>query len=82
MENKLTFVGTEEGDWEGIYVNGNLFEERHSLSKTDYMHLISQFKAFSSEIEEYTLTEDQIEELGGTFPIDIEDLEEMIAEGE
>jgi hypothetical protein len=30
---ELVLIGNQVCDWEGIYVNGKLFEENHSLDK-------------------------------------------------
>lgn len=78
-ENNLVIVKTENGDWEGIYVNGTLFTEGHSLSTDDYCDLISMYKTFNPDIKRIEVTMEQMEEFAGYFPNDYKELEKILS---
>ena len=67
-EVSLTFISCESGDWEGLYVDGVLFEQGHSITTNDFLELISKYRHFSGVINTYELTDQQMEELGFLLP--------------
>lgn len=38
MANKLTIVTVPEGDWEGLYLNGDFFDEGHEIRLFDFQN--------------------------------------------
>jgi hypothetical protein len=74
MEGKLiTIIGCESGDWEGLYVNGILHYEGHSIYARDFIDLIKKFKVFK-DVECFEITDEHMEELGASFPDDLRDV--------
>ena len=52
VKDKIVLVGGEDGDWEGLYVNGKLKAENHSLSAYDVLKAIeADFESIAVEIE-------------------------------
>ncbi|MEB5480962.1 hypothetical protein P8825_15455 [Shouchella clausii] len=77
-KTKVTFVTCDMGDWEGIYVNKELFVEGHRVSSDNFLKLIAVHKMFNGEILingeilEINLSDEQMEELGYRLPNDLE----------
>jgi hypothetical protein len=69
----VLIISTDDGDWEGIYVDGILFEEGHSLSNKDFINLINRFKNFE-KVEQKWISSKEIEKLGGSFPAELSDI--------
>ena len=40
MNDEVVFVSSESGDWEGVYVNGILMREDHSLDTSDILSIL------------------------------------------
>ncbi|MEX0597808.1 MAG: hypothetical protein WD512_15050 [Candidatus Paceibacterota bacterium] len=66
--HKLTYVTTEEGDWEGIYVDDKLSQEGHRLSAEDYLDVVTTYNNFTNDYEHIGLSDDQMESLGFSLP--------------
>lgn len=67
---KITHCSVDVGDWEAIYINEELVVENHSISIHDMFKIISEFQHFEKDIESYEISEEDIEELGFSFPAD------------
>lgn len=63
----VTLISTVEGDWSGLYADNDLFTEGHSISETDWLNFIVEYKNFST-YEIYEIDMEDIEELGCNFP--------------
>lgn len=67
---KVVIAIVDDGDWEGLYVNGELENQGHSIGSHGFIELINKYKTFES-VESVYVTEEFVENLGG-FPADIE----------
>ncbi len=77
-EHQLTLVGCEEGDWHGIYVDGKLHNQNHSLNARLFSEIISKYQYFERLIEKMTLSSKQMDELGGILPYKFEHILEIV----
>jgi hypothetical protein len=80
MERKrVVILNTQEGDWEGLFVDGSLINEGHHLGEGDTLFLLKQAEKLdfkSSDIVISTLTNDDSEyvESYGNFPQNLSEL--------
>lgn len=84
MDNKpveLVYIKSECGDWEGIYVDGELFGEGHKIDSTIWIFIIKKYKNFTGFCPTYSFTEEQFEELGDSLPNDIHEIPEHYFKG-
>ena len=51
--NKLTIVTVPEGDWEGLYVNGKLYDEAHEIVLSELAEYKDIFPIESIDVMEY-----------------------------
>lgn len=65
----FTFVTTECGDWQALYVNGKLVTEGHSISVRDVLDAIADI--LPNKVEKYEVS-DLIAEKG--MPTNLSDL--------
>lgn len=63
----VRFLKSESGDWIGMYINGNLVREGHSLSEFD---VLEEMKPFMPSLELSSTTRDEkwFEEHGNRCP--------------
>lgn len=62
---KLLFVVGEEGDWEGMYLEGVLIVEGHIISKYDALDALKEYKGdLDGSYGEYTINQEHLEENG------------------
>ena len=62
---KLLFVTGEEGDWEGLYLEGKLVKEGHELTKYDVLDALKTFDYdFGDEYGSYTINQEYLEDIG------------------
>lgn len=78
----LIICNSECGDWSGLYVNGKLFHEGHSLDEQIWCDLIINYKEFTGTIDCYWFDEDSMIELGDRFPDSFEDIPKEMLKGE
>jgi hypothetical protein len=64
---KITFVGEPGGDWEGLFIDGKLVREGHSL------HWSHVLEALGIEYDSFDADEDWMYE-HGSFPDDLKDV--------
>lgn len=50
-QKKVIVVKDEHGEWEGIYLDGDLWTEGHSLRDSDWVELINGHHLESAEIK-------------------------------
>lgn len=77
-EHQLTIVGCEDGDWYGIYVDGKLYDQNHSLDARLFSEIISKYRYFEHLTERMTLSSEQMDELGNILPYKLEHILEII----
>lgn len=77
---RLLFVVGEEGDWEGMYLDGVLVKEGHIISKHDALDALKDYKGdLGDSYGEYTVKQEYLE--GNGLPIHFEDIDkEMISQ--
>jgi hypothetical protein len=71
----ITLVKSSDGDWEGLYLDNQLYTENHSLRLEDVFEIINDHhisEAVSFEIDCDWLVEDQ----GGLLPNFLSDIPE------
>lgn len=71
----ITLVKSSDGDWEGLYLDNELYTENHSLRPEDLFEIINDHhisEAVSFEIDCDWLVEDQ----GGNLPNLLRDIPE------
>lgn len=69
----LIIVGSESGDWYGIYVDGEIETQGHNLYTDDWIRLIAMYQIFSGDIKVYEISDVYCEEFG-SFPDKFEDI--------
>lgn len=81
--NKAILIGSD--DWDGLYVNGELVEEGHSLNQgynriNYFTKLAKRYNFNLDELESGYVTPEYEEELEdiGSFPIDITEVKYTI----
>ena len=47
---KVILIGTQSGDWEGLYINGKLVEQGHNIDRMDLLHYADQFKFIAADV--------------------------------
>lgn len=73
----ITLVKSSDGDWEGLYVDNELYTENHSLRPEDVFEIINDHhisEAVSFEIDCDWLVEDQV----GMLPNLLSDIPEGV----
>lgn len=73
-EIDLIIISNDSNDWQGVYVNDELFAQGYSISEKDWIELIQKYKYFSGKIKVFKLTEEQMKELGYLFPINLSNI--------
>lgn len=69
--SSLIYISSSNGDWCGIYVDGQLYTEGHSIAVWEWLDIVenqSTFKTQNLEVEG-----DWLEE-GGSFPQSFSDI--------
>ena len=66
---KFTFVTSEYGDWQALYIGNRLAVEGHSVSARDVLDAISNI--LPNEVERYEVS-DKVAEFG--MPVDLNDI--------
>lgn len=74
-EVNVIIISSDDGEWEGMYVDGYLFEEGHRLSNRDWMDLINKNKYFISA-EQKWIDGINLEDLGASFPFRLSEIPE------
>lgn len=72
----LTHVSVESGDWEGIYINGKLEVEGHSIAVSDFLSIISEYKSFGF-VTSIEVSDENMEKLGYILPSTIDELSKV-----
>ena len=70
----LILTNSEDGDQYRLYVDGKLFTEGHSISDEDWINLICEHKHFSGKCKNLEFSEDEMEDMGCSFPYDIKEI--------
>lgn len=66
--NKIIHCVTESRDWEAIYINDKLFADGHSISTSDILSMISEYRNFEKDVHKYEVSDEDMEVLGFLFP--------------
>lgn len=62
MTNKVTIVNSTDGDWSGLFVNGKISFQSHSLPKHEMLDILSKNQPF--EYEELEVDGDWLADIG------------------
>lgn len=68
MHMKLNIVMSEEGDWEGLYLDGNLVAQGHSITARDAL------EAIGHKVDWSEATTAQLEQHGNSLPDNLSEL--------
>jgi hypothetical protein len=68
IEPEVRYVTCESGDWCGLYINGKLVTQGHSIGTREILELLLD----NVYLTEYT--DADMEEMGNSFPSDESDL--------
>jgi len=71
---EITIVCVESGDWVGLFVNGELFCDGHSLTDRDWTDVIERFGCFDQNVDSFEISDEHIESLGASFPKNLSDV--------
>ena len=77
----VVVLTTQEGDWEGFFINGRLVDEGHELgegnSRTFLLRMAEKYNFTSKDlvIDEVTDEDDALIEKIGAFPPDLKEFE-------
>ena len=66
---KFTFVTSESGDWQALYIDGKLAVDGHSVSARDVLDAIADI--LPNKVERYEIA-DRVAEIG--MPTDLNEL--------
>ena len=80
MTVKVFYVSCNEGDWCGLYLNGKLFHEGHSISAHEWMLMIESLASNGEYYDADNKFGENLDAFGGHFPQELEDLLEYINE--
>lgn len=74
MEKRVVILTTQCGDWEGLFVDGDLIDEGHHLGEGDRNFMLKQAEKYdfkSSDILrcEINDTDEEMMSMSGNFPI-------------
>lgn len=67
----LSYVSSSNGDWCGIYVDGQLYTEGHSITVWEWLDIVENQSTFKTQNLE--VDGDWLEE-GGSFPQSFSDI--------
>jgi hypothetical protein len=70
---KFTFVGSECGDWEALYIDGKIAAEGHSVSAIDVLDAIADI--LPNEVEIHGIPDEVAE---GGMPKSLSDLSDYL----
>lgn len=76
MTNIITHVTNEGGDYEAVYLNGNIHLQQTSIPAFELKDLMEQHQPFI--IRNITVTEQWIEDEGGLYPDFVSDIPEGV----
>jgi hypothetical protein len=75
---KLTYVLFGD-DWEGIYINGKLFSQNHSLAGQEFVDAINSTNITEAQTVDLSdISEEDIEKLCWELPEKLNDLKKFI----
>lgn len=63
---KITFVSAEAGDWVGMYIDGKLVDEGHSIPPHRILNAMA--RCFEFQHEHIECSDKTFEESGGSMP--------------
>lgn len=79
MLSKVSVITCEAGDWTGLYLDGKLFSQGHSIPHFEWLQLL---RKLGVETYEFYESDGQFGEnlgvFGGRFPQDIAEVEKYI----
>lgn len=66
----VLLLSSQEGDWEGLYVNGEIVDQGHRIDRDDFLELAEKYNFKSSDVRKKELTNEDEEEtsMSGRFP--------------
>lgn len=67
----VTHVRSDDGDWEGFYLDGVLLTQAHSVPAWMFLQALVEFNVLDAEMKE--MTAEQMEEIGN-LPESLADL--------
>lgn len=74
QKNRVAIVNFDSGDWEGIYVNGILEYEGHSIPTHILLHIMVKYQAFDDEYDSYWIANTDGLEVSSPLPDKFEDI--------
>ncbi len=72
MTNIITHVTNEGGDYEALYLNGNLISQQTHIPRHELKEVTEQNQPFT--MQNIEVTESWIEDEGGTYPDSLSDI--------
>lgn len=81
MDKKVLILSSQSGDWEGLFIDGNLIDEGHKLGGSSHPSVywldMSELHKFKSDDLNFKEVTDEDEEYlcnCGSFPINLNEL--------
>jgi hypothetical protein len=77
---KVLILSSQDGDWEGLFINGKLIDEAEVLgeggSKTYLLEMSEKYKFSTNDVSYLDVNDEDNEELmlSGNFPTEISEL--------
>jgi hypothetical protein len=72
VHKNVTLCTSTDCDWIGLYLDGQLWTEKHSLSNSDWIELITYH--YIESVTQYEVDNEWLEDQGGTFPEQLNDI--------
>jgi hypothetical protein len=77
---KVLILSSQDGDWEGLFIDGNLIDESETLgegaSKTYLLEMSERYNFSTNDVSYLDVNDDDNEELmlSGNFPTELSEL--------
>lgn len=76
----MIVIGSECGDWWGMFIDGELFVEGHAIYEKDWINAIQTFQHFDPKVDCYNLLDEYLEHIGN-FPFYFKDIPKDLLSG-
>ena len=77
----ITIVETESRDWFALYVDNDLFADGHEITRNFWVELIETHKYFKGPVRFFTVSDEDTEEMGSSFPYKFDEIPPQYLKG-
>lgn len=80
--HSVYYIMNNEGDWCGLYADGELIHEGHDVPAREWVNLISELGHRSLQLDPEDKLGEYLEVTGGRYPQELSDLLAILGEEE